>query len=80
MDIFDKAYNYNIANEVKEAGLYPYFIAMEGNEGSETIYHGRRIIMCGSNNYLGLTTHPKSARQPSMLFKNTVPAAPGPDF
>ena len=59
MDIFDKAYNYNIANEVKEAGLYPYFIAMEGNEGSETIYHGRRIIMCGSNNYLGLTTHPK---------------------
>lgn len=59
MDIFDKAYNYTVAKDVKEAGLYPYFVAMEGNEGSEAIYKGRRIIMCGSNNYLGLTTHPK---------------------
>ena len=59
MDIFDKAYNYTVANEFKEAGLYPYFLAMEGNEGSEAIYQGRRIIMCGSNNYLGLTIHPK---------------------
>ena len=59
MDIFDKAYNYTVAKDVKEAGLYPYFVAMEGNEGSEAIYQGRRIIMCGSNNYLGLTTHPK---------------------
>ena len=59
MDIFEKAFNYTIANEVKEAGLYPYFLAMEGNEGTEAIYQGRRIIMCGSNNYLGLTTHPK---------------------
>jgi len=59
MDIFEKAYKYTMANEVKEAGLYPYFLAMEGNEGSEAIYQGRRIIMCGSNNYLGLTVHPK---------------------
>ena len=59
MDIFEKAYNYTVANEFKEAGLYPYFLAMEGNEGSEAIYQGRRIIMCGSNNYLGLTIHPK---------------------
>jgi len=59
MDIFKKAYSYTYANEFKEAGLYPYFLAMEGNEGSEAIYHGKRIIMCGSNNYLGLTIHPK---------------------
>ena len=59
MDIFEKAFNYTTAKEVKEAGLYPYFLAMEGNEGSEAIYQGNRIIMCGSNNYLGLTTHPK---------------------
>jgi 8-amino-7-oxononanoate synthase len=32
---------------------------MEGNEGSEAIFQGRRLIMCGSNNYLGLTIHPK---------------------
>ena len=59
MDIFEKAFNFTTAKEVKEAGLYPYFLAMEGNEGSEAIYQGNRIIMCGSNNYLGLTTHPK---------------------
>lgn len=59
MDIFDKAYNYTIANEVRKAGLYPYFLAMEGNEGTEAVYQGKRLIMCGSNNYLGLTTHPK---------------------
>jgi 8-amino-7-oxononanoate synthase len=41
------------------AGFYPYFIPMQGNEGSEAIFQGRRLIMCGSNNYLGLTTHPK---------------------
>jgi 8-amino-7-oxononanoate synthase len=62
MDIFEKAFNYTTAKEVKEAGIYPYFLAMSGNEGTEAIYQGNRIIMCGSNNYLGLTTHP-SVRQ-----------------
>jgi len=59
MDIFEKAYRYTVADDIKEAGLYPYFLAMEGNEGTEAIYQGNRLIMCGSNNYLGLTTHPK---------------------
>jgi 8-amino-7-oxononanoate synthase len=59
MDIFEKCYNYTYAREFIAAGFYPYFIAMQGNEGSEAIFHGRRLIMCGSNNYLGLTTHPK---------------------
>ena len=59
MDIFKKAYKFTTAKEVKEAGLYPYFLAMSGNEGTEAIYQGKRILMCGSNNYLGLTTHPK---------------------
>lgn len=58
-DIFEKAYRYTQAREAMAAGLYPYFLPMEGNEGSETVLDGRRIIMCGSNNYLGLTTHPK---------------------
>ncbi len=58
-DLFDKAHAYTIARETKAAGLYPYFLAMEGNEGTEALYQGRRILMFGSNNYLGLTTHPK---------------------
>ncbi len=59
MDIFQKARQYTDAKEVMAAGLYPYFLPLEGNEGAEAVYQGRKIIMCGSNNYLGLTTHPK---------------------
>ncbi len=59
MDIFDKCYNYTAARDVMAAGVYPYFIPMTGNEGTEAVLHGHRLIMCGSNNYLGLTTHPK---------------------
>lgn len=58
-DIFEKARHFTIAKQAMEAGIYPYFIAMSDNEGTETVYRGRRLIMCGSNNYLGLTTHPK---------------------
>jgi 7-keto-8-aminopelargonate synthetase-like enzyme len=59
MDIFEKCYKFTYAKEFIASGFYPYFIAMQGNEGSEAIFQGRRMIMCGSNNYLGLTTHPK---------------------
>ena len=59
MDIFKKCSSYTVAKEAMAIGLYPYFIAMQDNEGSEAVFQGRRLIMCGSNNYLGLTTHPK---------------------
>lgn len=59
MDIFEKCYNFTYAKEVMAAGFYPYFIPMSGNEGTEAVFQGRRLIMCGSNNYLGLTIHPK---------------------
>jgi len=59
MDIFEKCYNYTYAKQYMAMGYYPYFIPMQGNEGNEAIFQGRRLIMCGSNNYLGLTTHPK---------------------
>ena len=58
MDIFTKCGNYLTAKDAQASGLYPYFIALEASEGSLATFHGRTIIMCGSNNYLGLTTHP----------------------
>src|SRR5512143_919978 len=70
MDIFEKCYNYTKAKEYMASGFYPYFIPMQGNEGSEAIFQGRRLIMCGSNNYLGLTTHPK-VRQAAIEAINT---------
>jgi len=59
VDIFDKCYAFTRADEVKAAGLYPYFRPMEQNEGPVVEIEGRKIIMAGSNNYLGLTMHPK---------------------
>ncbi|MGQ9674019.1 MAG: aminotransferase class I/II-fold pyridoxal phosphate-dependent enzyme [Candidatus Aminicenantales bacterium] len=40
-------------------GLYPFFIPLDQTEGTEVTIEGKRLIMIGSNNYLGLTTHPK---------------------
>lgn len=59
MDIFEKCRNYTQAREAMKSGTYPYFIPLDENEGTEVEYKGQRLIMCGSNNYLGLTTHPK---------------------
>jgi 8-amino-7-oxononanoate synthase len=62
MDIFEKAFGYTEARDAIRDGSYPYFIPMSESEGSEAVFHGHRLIMCGSNNYLGLTTDP-SVRQ-----------------
>ncbi len=59
MDIFNKCRDYRDAKDAMEKGIYPYFLPLAENEGTEVVFEGRRIIMCGSNNYLGLTTHPK---------------------
>jgi 8-amino-7-oxononanoate synthase len=59
VDIFEKCVGFTTAKEAIAAGIYPYFIPLTGSEGNEAIYQGRHLIMCGSNNYLGLTTHPK---------------------
>ncbi|MGB9639525.1 MAG: aminotransferase class I/II-fold pyridoxal phosphate-dependent enzyme, partial [Anaerolineales bacterium] len=59
MDIFEKCYQYTLVKEAIEGGYYPYFIPLAENEGTEVMIGNHRLIMCGSNNYLGLTTHPK---------------------
>jgi len=59
MNIFDKCYSFTRSDEAKSLGLYPYFHAVEENEGPVVMMGGRKVIMAGSNNYLGLTAHPK---------------------
>lgn len=59
MDIFKKCYEYQTAKQAMQAGYYPYFLPLSDSEGTEVVYQGQRLIMCGSNNYLGLTTHPE---------------------
>lgn len=59
MDIFDKCDEYILARMAQASGLYPYFLPIENSEGTEAIFDGRRVLMLGSNNYLGLTTDPR---------------------
>ncbi len=59
MDLFKKCYDFTRADEIKALGLYPYFRPIEENEGPVVTIEGKKVIMAGSNNYLGLTAHPK---------------------
>jgi 8-amino-7-oxononanoate synthase len=54
MDVFKKCYEYTRAEEVKKTGLYPYFTEIEKVEGNYVWVNGKKILMVGSNNYLGL--------------------------
>lgn len=58
-DIFAKCSKFTRAKELISAGIYPYFRVVESSQDPEVIINGRRMIMVGSNNYLGLTSHPK---------------------
>lgn len=58
-DLFDKCYAFSRDREAVELGLYPYFKAISRLAGPHVTVDGRDMIMVGSNNYLGLTTHPR---------------------
>jgi 8-amino-7-oxononanoate synthase len=62
MDLFEKCRSdirITRAKEAREAGFYPYFIPLSDTEATEVTIGDHRLVMIGSNNYLGLTTHPK---------------------
>ena len=56
MELFSECYVPSIADGFREKGIYPYFRALETRQGPEVIMEGKRRIMLGSNNYLGLTS------------------------
>jgi len=59
LDVFEKCISFTRADDVKKLGVYPYFRAIEENEGPVVRIEGKDVVMAGSNNYLGLTAHPK---------------------
>jgi 8-amino-7-oxononanoate synthase len=59
MSIIDKCYDYQDAHEVKALGYYPYFRTISSEQDTEVICDGQKMLMLGSNSYLGLTNHPK---------------------
>ena len=58
-DLFDKCVNFTAAHEVKAAGVYPYFNPISSAPGDEVLINGKKMIMIGSNNYLGLVNDPR---------------------
>jgi len=59
MDIFKKCFDFTRAEDAKKSGLYPYFTEIERVEGNHVWVNGRKILMVGSNNYLGLFDDPR---------------------
>jgi len=59
MKIFEKCQEFKRAENLKKQGLFPYFKKIESSEGPVVHMDGKAVVMAGSNNYLGLTAHPK---------------------
>jgi 8-amino-7-oxononanoate synthase len=58
-DVFEKCFQFKAADNARRMGIYPYFQPLDFNDGPEAQINGKRVTMFGSNNYLGLTTHPR---------------------
>ena len=59
MDLFEKCYHYTLADDYRAQDLFPYFRELQSRQDREVIMEGKRRIMLGSNNYLGLTVNPE---------------------
>ena len=59
MDVFDKCIAFNDANVIRDLGIYPYFRMIASGQDPVVSMNGSRVVMLGSNNYLGLTNHPE---------------------
>lgn len=57
--LHQKVSEYKDAAIYREKGIYPYFRPIESGQDTEVIINGKRVLMFGSNSYLGLTSHPK---------------------
>src|SRR5271157_4095123 len=57
--LLDKALQFKNAEKLRALGLYPYFRMISSGQDTEVLIEGRKVLMLGSNSYLGLTNHPK---------------------
>jgi 8-amino-7-oxononanoate synthase len=59
MDLFEKCTAFTDAKTLQQHGLYPFFKPLQGAAGPRVVSEGKERVMVGSNNYLGLTQHPR---------------------
>ncbi len=80
MDLFEKCHSFTEAKEAMAGGYYPYFAPLEDTEGTEVVIRGHRMIMIGSNNYLGLTTDPRVRQAAIAAIERYGPSCTGSRF
>ena len=76
-DIFQRISHFHLAKQAQAVGLYPFFQPVDVNEGNEAIVNGERVLMLGSNNYLGLTRHPKVMQAAREALEHYGPSMTG---
>ena len=59
LTLFRKVHAFKKADQLRQMGLYPYFRPISSAQDTEVTIEGKRVLMLGSNSYLGLTNHPK---------------------
>lgn len=79
-DLFEKCRKFTRARELMGAGLYPYFRTIESAQDPVVFMNGRKMIMVGSNNYLGLTNHPKVKEAAALAVKKYGSGCAGSRF
>jgi 8-amino-7-oxononanoate synthase len=80
MDVFTKTAQFTKARELQATGFYPYFFPVEGSEATEVVIDGKRRVMIGSNNYLGLTHHPRVIEAAQAAIRTYGSACTGSRF
>ena len=68
--LHQKVASFKDAIHLKETGLYPYFRTIQSSQGTEVILNNKRVLMFGSNSYLGLTNHPRIIEAAKKAVKN----------
>ena len=80
IDLFDKAEQRSQVDDIRDAGIYPYFHALESRQDAEVLMEGKRRIMLGSNNYLGMTTDEEVIEAGIAAFKQYGSGCSGSRF
>ena len=80
MNLLDKCVRFTRAREAQAAGFYPFFIPIESSDGAEVLVRGEPKIMMGSNNYLGLTHHPRVIAAAEVALKKYGSGCTGSRF
>ena len=75
MDLFDKFDRGLTSSDLKKMELYLYFRSIGSAQSPEVVVNGKKLVMTGSNNYLGLNDHPK-VKKAAVSCQSMIPLHP----